>query len=629
MQTCIATVSLSGSLDEKLKAIAAAGFQGVEIFENDFLSFDGGPRDVGRMIADLGLKTVAFQPFRDFEGMPEPQRSRNFSRAERKFDVMQELGADLLLVCSNVSPSSAGSIDRSADDFRELGERAAARGLKVGFEALAWGRYINDYRDAWEVVRRADHCSVGLVLDSFHTLARKLPVEPILGIPADKIVLVQLADAPRLDYDILSWSRHFRCFPGQGSLPILDFVKAVAATGYAGALSLEIFNDQFRAGSASRVAMDGLRSLVLLDDELAGSNVPMRAARRPLPKKAVCAGVEFVEFAVNEETADELQALFTAMGFRKTGIHRSKSVERWGQGDVNLIINTEKDGFAHSHYIVHGPGVCAFALKVTNAGETMSRAESLKAQTFRQPIGPGELEIPAIRGVGNSLIYFLDQAGPVTGHWERDFLPVDGAPPTEPAHLQVVDHIAQLMHYDEMLSWLLFYLAIFRLQRTPEQDIADPGGLVQSQALQTDDGALRIVLNGSSAMRTAASRFLSDFFGSGVQHVAFVADDIFAAVRTMRAKGLKFLDIPDNYYDDIEAKYDLDPALADELRRNRILYDRDGNAEFFQIFTHLIADVFFFEIVERRGYGGYGAVNASIRLAAQAREGRPPGLPRL
>src|SRR5437762_10301652 len=135
----IATVCLSGSLDEKLRAIATAGFDSVEIFENDLLSFNGSPRDVGQMCRDLGLGICAFQPFRDFEGMPEPQRSRNFARAERKFDLMAELGTDLLLICSNISPVSLGGIDRAADDFRELGDRAAKRGLRVGYEALAWG----------------------------------------------------------------------------------------------------------------------------------------------------------------------------------------------------------------------------------------------------------------------------------------------------------------------------------------------------------------------------------------------------------------------------------------------------------------------------------------------------------
>ena len=216
----IATVSLSGALDEKLRAIAAAGFDAVEIFENDLLSFSGSPRDVGQMCRDLGLSICAFQPFRDFEGMPEPQRARNFARAERKFDLMQELQTDLMLICSNISPASLGGIDRAAADFRELGERASARGLRVGYEALAWGRHVNDYRDAWEIVRRADHKSIGIILDSFHALAPSFPTMPIQSIPADKIFLVQLADAPKLGLDVLSWSRHFRCFPGQGDLAV-------------------------------------------------------------------------------------------------------------------------------------------------------------------------------------------------------------------------------------------------------------------------------------------------------------------------------------------------------------------------------------------------------------------------
>src|SRR6476660_2684587 len=264
----IATVSLSGSLDEKLRAIAGAGFDTVEIFEKDLLTFNGSPRDVGQLCRDLGLSICAFQPFRDFEGMPEPQRTRNFARAQHKFELMQELQTDLLLICSNVSPASLGGIDRAASDFRALGELAAPRGLRIGFEALAWGRHVNDYRDAWEIVRRADHKSIGVIVDSFHALAPGFPVGAIRSIPADKLFLVQLADAPKLGLDVLSWSRHFRCFPCQGDLPVSDFMEAVQKTGYTGPLSLEIFNDQFRSGSAVRTATDGLRSLILLEDRL-------------------------------------------------------------------------------------------------------------------------------------------------------------------------------------------------------------------------------------------------------------------------------------------------------------------------------------------------------------------------
>ena len=187
MKTSIATVSLSGSLNEKLEAIAAAKFDAVEIFENDLITFNGTPADVRQAIEQLGLDIITLQPFRDFEGMPDSQRSRAFARAERKFDVMEELGCDLLMICSNVAPDSLGGIDRAAADLHELGERAGKRGMRVAFEALAWGRHINDYRDAWEAVRRANHPSVGLVLDTFHILARKTDLSAIRAIPRDRI----------------------------------------------------------------------------------------------------------------------------------------------------------------------------------------------------------------------------------------------------------------------------------------------------------------------------------------------------------------------------------------------------------------------------------------------------------
>jgi 4-hydroxyphenylpyruvate dioxygenase len=617
----IATVSLSGSLDEKLRAIAAAGFEAVEIFENDLLSFSGSPRDVTQLCRDLGLSICAFQPFRDFEGMPEPQRTRNFARVERKFDLMQELQTELLLICSNISPASLGGIDRAAADFRELGERAASRGLRVGYEALAWGRHVNDYRDAWEIVRRADHRSIGVILDSFHTLAPSFPVSAIQSIPADKIFLVQLADAPKLGLDVLSWSRHFRCFPGQGDLPVVAFMEAVQATGYSGPLSLEIFNDQFRSGSAVRTATDGLRSLILLEDQLAKESP--NASTALLQPKARSRGVGFIEFAVGEAKSKDLSALLSQLGFRKTGSHRSKDVERWSQGNVELVINCEPDSFAHSHYITHGPGVCAIAIDVDDVGKTMTRAEALKARTFHQPVGTGELEIPAIRGVGGSLLYFLEASGK---NWDSDFeaLRTDAAND----RLSAVDHISQSMPYDEMLSWLLFYTGILDLRRLPQIEIADPEGLVQSQALINSSQGLRVILNGSSASRTLSARFINEFFGSGVQHVAFSCADIFATVADMRARGAQFLKIPENYYDDIEAKYDLNDATMAALRDNQILYDREGDGEFFQIYTHTFDERFFFEIVQRRNYEGFGAPNAAIRLAAQRRESRPLTIPR-
>jgi len=613
----IATVSIGGALDEKLKTIAAAGFEAVEIFENDFTCFDGSARDVARMCGDLNLRICALQPFRDFEGLPEPQRAQAFRRAEKKFDLMAELGTDLLLVCSNVSPLALGGIDRAADDLREFGERAAKRGLRVGYEALAWGRHVNDYRDAWEIVRRANHPAIGIILDSFHTLAPGFPVSQITAIPADKIFLVQLADAPQLDLDVLSWSRHFRCFPGQGNLPVADFMQAVSATGYKGPLSLEIFNDQFRAQSTKEVAIDAMRSLVLMGSE-------QRKADPPLHARADVSDTHFIEFAVDQIHAAPLAKLMGQLGFRLTGHHRSKAVERWSQGDINLLINFSDNSFARSHYLAHGSGVCAIAFKVDDAAGVMNRAEALQATIFRQAVGPGEMTIPAIRGVGGSLLYFLEPASP---NWDIDFVSVEGKDGA--GFLRNIDHISQSMRFEEMLSWEQFYTGLFDVQRAPQLEIADPLGLVKSQVLQNRDGSLRLVLNASTATQTMSSRFLSEFFGAGVQHIAFACDDIFTAVSAMRDAGATFLTIPENYYDDIDSRYEFDPALLRAMKENGILYDRDDAGEFFQVYTHAFEERFFFEIVQRRGYRGFGAPNAGIRLAAQTREARPRTMPRI
>ena len=629
MKTSIATVSISGDLPEKLSAIAAAGFDGVEIFENDFLAFDGSPADVGRMVRDHGLEISLFQPFRDFEGMPEPQRGRTFDRAERKFDLMAELGTDLMLVCSNASPLSLGGIDRAAGDFRELGERAERRGMRIGFEALAWGRHISDHRDAWEIVRRADHKNIGLILDSFQTLARRIDPDTIRSIPGDRIFIVQLADAPLIEMDLLYWSRHFRNMPGEGDLPVAAFMRAVAATGYSGTLSLEIFNDQFRGGSPKSVSVDGHRSLVYLMDQVRRTEPGVAIPVPEMPDRIEAHGVEFVEFTADEEESQELASVLTAMGFRRAGRHKTKDVTLFRQGDVNLVINTERKGFAHSSYLVHGSSAYALGLKVEDARATVVRATALGAEVFEQAPGPGELAIPAIRGVGGGIIYFIDATSDLAKVWDIEFEPVEDETARVDVGLAAVDHVAQTMAYEEMLSWVLFYTAIFRTRKTPMVDIVDPAGLVRSQAIGNGDGSLRLTLNGAENRRTLAGHFIAESFGSGIQHLAFRTDDIFAAAAALRRNGLEPLAISRNYYDDLEARFGLEPELADRLRAENILYDRDGTAEYFQIYSPMFGEGFFFEIVERRGgYSGYGGPNAPFRIAAQKRRMRPKGMPK-
>ncbi|MEO9339151.1 TIM barrel protein [Mesorhizobium sp. SB112] len=633
MKTSIATVSISGDLREKLAAIAAAGFDGVEIFEADFLAFDGTPAEVGRMVRDHGLEITLFQPFRDFEGMPQPQRARAFDRAKRKFDLMTELGTDLMLICSNVSPASLGGIDRAADDFRELGEIAAKSGVRVGYEALAWGKHIHDHRDAWEIVRRADHPNIGLILDSFHTLARKIDVDSIRAIPGDRIFIVQLADAPLIDMDLLYWSRHFRNMPGEGDLPVTDFMRAVAATGYDGPLSLEIFNDQFRGGSPKSISVDGRRSLINLMDRVRRQEPQIAIDVPDMPDRIAVSGVEFIEFSADEAEANELASMLRAMGFRLAGNHINKDVTLWRQGPaesgINIVINTEREGLAHSSYVVHGSSAYAFGLKVEDAAATVERARALGAEPFEQPHGPGELSIPGIRGVGGGVIFFVDAKSGLEKVWDVEFTP-SAEPQEDDAGLIGIDHIAQTMNYEEMLTWLLFYTSIFRTRKSPMVDVVDPSGLVRSQVIEGEEGLLRLTLNGAENRRTLAGRFIAESFGSSVQHIAFQSSDIFATASRLKALGFATLEISQNYYDDLEARFGLEPEFTDRLRSANILYDRDDHGEYFQMYSPSYGEGFFFEIVERRGgYAGYGAPNAPFRIAAQKRLVRPSGMPRI
>ena len=626
MKTSIATVSISGNLPEKLEAIAEAGFDGIEIFEQDFIAHDGSPREVGDMIRSMGLEITLFQPFRDFEGLPEPLRAKAFDRAERKFDLMQELGTELVLVCSSCHPQALGGIDRAAADFHELGERAARRGLRVGYEALAWGRHVNDHRDAWEIVRRADHENVGIILDSFHSLARQIDPDTIRRIPGDRIFFVQLADAPQIEMDLLYWSRHFRNMPGEGDLAVTDFMRAVMATGYAGPISLEIFNDQFRAGPPKTIAKDGHRSLIALMDDVRRAEPALAFTSAEMPARSSVDGMSFVEFATRGAEADRLEAMLETLGFHQSGRHIAKKLSLWTQGQIRIVVNRETTGYASSAYNMHGTSVCDIGLSVPDAGDAVARARQLGAKPFDQPVGPGELQIPAIRGLSGSVLHFIDEASGLSDVWSVEF--TSSVAQATGAGLTRIDHLAQTMSYDEMLSWSLFYTTLFEMDKSPMVDVVDPDGLVRSQALETRDGRFRITLNGAETHRTMAGNFLADSFGASVQHVAFSTDDIFSTAEELARRGFEPLPMSENYYADLAARFDLPPGMLDRLAAANILYDEDAGGAFFQLYSRPYAGGMFFEVVERRvGYGGYGAPNAPFRIAAQKRLMRGKGVP--
>lgn len=632
MRRSIATVSLSGTLRQKLEAVAAAGFDGVELFEPDFTHFPGSAADLGRMAADLGLTIDLFQPFRDFEAMPPEPLARSLDRAERKFDLMQAMGVPLMLCCSNTSPLCVDAPALAAEQLRALADRAARRGLRVGFEALAWGRHTSLYGQAWDIVRRADHPALGLILDSFHTLSLRDDPAGIAAIPGDRIFFLQMADAPLMSLDVLQWARHHRSFPGQGDFDVVGFYEQVLLAGYSGPLSLEIFNDVFRETPNRRTAVDAMRSLLYLESQVrerlaaraaasepdarAASALTLRGLAEP-PAAPAFAGVAFIEFAADEATAPQLDVQLRQLGFRRAGRHRSKAATLYRQGDIAMIVNAEPASFARSRFELHGPSVCALGLRAAQPQAAQDRAVALCSQRHRSPLGPGEVEVPAIVSPGGNLMHFVDAALGTDGLFAADFVLDEGQAPD--AGLQHVDHVALGLNLDQYDTWTLFTRAVLGLSLAESQELADPFGLVRSRAAADADRSLRLVLNASLSRRTLTARAVNRRGDGGVHHIAFACEDIFDTVARLRARGVAFLPISPNYYDDLPTRFDLDPALLARMREAGVLFDRSTQGDFLHIYTRAADEGLFFEVVQRIGaYDGYGAANSAARMAAQA-----------
>ena len=358
MKTSIATVSISGSLVEKLHACAAAGFDGVEIFEPDLIASDHSPEEIRGLAARLGLSLDLYQPLRDIEGVDEATFTENLRRAAATFATARRLGISTVLVCSNVATATVDSDEHSAAQLRRLGDVAQDHGVRVAFEALAWGRYVDDYRRAWRIVELADHPAVGVCLDSFHVLSRGHDPAAIEDIPGDKIFYLQLADAPALSMDVLSWSRHHRLFPGEGAFDLATFVGHVLAAGYDGPLSLEVFNDTFRQTDPDRTAVHALRSLVWLQGEVTDAKPPV--------------GFDFVELKAEDTT--DVEILLDQLGLTSRGRHRTKPVSLWAAGDVRIVLNEHQ---ARDQ----APRVASVGLLVRDGAATTSRAADLMAPT--------------------------------------------------------------------------------------------------------------------------------------------------------------------------------------------------------------------------------------------------------
>lgn len=588
MKTSIATVSLSGSLVEKLHSCAAAGFDGVEIFEPDVIASDHSPEEIRHLAQRLGLSLDLYQPLRDLEGVDEEIFADNLRRAGATFVTARRLGIDTVLVCSNVGTATIDSDEVSAGQLRRIGDLAQGYGVRIAFEALAWGRFVDDYRRAWRIVELADHPAVGICLDSFHVLSRGHDPAAIADIDGRKIFFLQLADAPALSMDVLSWSRHHRLFPGEGAFDLAGFVEYTLAAGYTGPLSLEVFNDTFRQTDPGPTAVHARRSLLWLDDQVSGD---LTDAKPPT-------GFDFVE--IKAEDTSEVEILLSQLGFTPRGRHRTKAVSLWSAGQARVVLNEQ---LARDQ----APHVAAVGLHVPDADATSKRAAELMVPEAYRRTYAAEQPFGAAVAPDGTEFYWVAEPSEGISDWVGEF--EQGLPDRSTGPVCTIDHVNLTQQWQTAEDTRLFLTSVFGMTADAPTDVPGPTGLVRSQVMRSADSSVRLPLN-------VAPHILD---GAGLpQHIAFACSDVIALARAAAAAGLLFLTVPDNYYDYLSGRFGLPDERVGELREHHLLYDRSADGgEFIHFYTRTVG-VVFLEFVQRiGGYNGYGTDNAPVRLAVQ------------
>lgn len=325
-------------------------------------------------------------------------------------------------------------------------------------------------------------------------------------------------------------------------------------------------------------------------------------------------GFEFVEYTATDTRA--LEALFHQLGFEAVARHRSKDVLLYRQGNINFIINHEPHSFAQSFAAVHGPSCCAFAIRVKDAGRAYERALELGAEPVHGKLGPMELNIPAIRGIGRSVLYLVDRYHD-SSIYDIDFVPIEGVEPNPSGvGLLEIDHLTHNVHHGRMDQWAAFYERLFNFKEIRYFDIQGQATGLKSRAMTSPCGKIRIPINEPSDDKSQIQEYLDAYHGEGIQHIALTSHDIYDSVARLRANGIELMDVPDSYYDMIEQRLPNHGEDLDKLRQHRILID--GNADhkaghghdlLLQIFTQTVIGPIFFEIIQRKGNQGFGEGN--------------------
>ena len=319
-------------------------------------------------------------------------------------------------------------------------------------------------------------------------------------------------------------------------------------------------------------------------------------------------GFEFVEYTAPD--VGELTALFERMGFRAVARHRSKDVTLFRQGQVNFIVNAEPDSHGSRFARAHGPSACAMAFRVKDAAKAYNSLSALGATPFHNQVGPMELNIPAIEGIGGSVIYLVDRYGD-RSIYDVDFVPTDPAKGLthDGAGLTAIDHVTHNVFRGNMDKWAGFYERFFNVREVRYFDIEGKLTGLKSRAMTSPDGAIRIPINESSDDKSQIEEYLHAYHGEGIQHIALGTDDIYRSVETLAARGAQFQDTPGTYYERLDDRIKGHGEDVARLKKDRILMDGEKDNLLLQIFTQNAIGPIFFEIIQRKGNQGFGEGN--------------------
>jgi 4-hydroxyphenylpyruvate dioxygenase len=333
------------------------------------------------------------------------------------------------------------------------------------------------------------------------------------------------------------------------------------------------------------------------------------AARTPLENPVGTDGFEFVEYTAPDP--ELLRTLFERLGFPVTARHRSKNVTLHQQGDINFVINAEPDSFGQHFAREHGPSACAMAFRVKDAAAAFKRCIDLGAKPVETRVGPMELQIPAIEGIGGSLVYLVDRYGERT-IYDVDFLPVQHGGGVSTAGLTYIDHLTHNVARGNMNKWAGFYEKLFNFREVRYFDIEGKKTGLFSRAMTSPCGKIRIPINESQDDKSQIEEYLHEYRGEGIQHIALGTADIVGTVDVLRAQGVQFQDTPETYYEGVDARVRGHRENLEELRKRRILLDGNpekGEGLLLQIFTQNVIGPIFFEIIQRKGNEGFGEGN--------------------